>query len=67
MRQSFANWMRRLNWCCQHKLYVSVDDLPDADFYSLYEAGYTPGTALAVLISREWNDTARMFAEDTEG
>lgn len=67
MRNSFANWMRRVNFIVERKFFIEVDDMPDTvDWYAYFESGLTPNQAFLCACNGEYQDELRLFAMDCE-
>lgn len=45
MKRSFEDWMASVDRQVSASVGLSADDLPDVDYYSLYESGATPASA----------------------
>lgn len=42
---SFRMWMDIVNNIIESKVFLSCDDLPDVDYYSMYDSGSSPTEA----------------------
>lgn len=50
---TFENWMKTLNVLCESRVGLSIYDLPDQQFDSLFEDEFTPQDALEYILEEE--------------
>lgn len=53
---TFENWMKTLNILCERRVGLSIYDLPDQQFDSLFEDEFTPQDALEYILEDEGYD-----------